>query len=276
MRIFVTGHVGKLGSRVTTRLLDSGHEVVGYDRAVHAQHDILHPAALNAAMQGCEVVVHTAAIPHPRKGDMARYFRVNGEGTLNVLEAARTNGVRRVVYTSSTGFYGCDIDGVLCPAYLPMDEAHPPAWVPGYGIGGLSAYNQSKAIAGALLAWYGSNHVMETVSLRIAPANTKAEQYKPGLDWRAYHDWRRGALFCNCHPDYAAEAIVRAALAPGALWGAVYNVVDQYTHRDIDARAFAREAFGLEMPDAWQDGESLITSARIQTDLGWQPCEERV
>ena len=275
MTVFVTGHMGRLGSRVVARLQDAEHEVIGYDVRAAAEQNILNPDELRARMEGCEVVVHTAGIPHPGKGDMPRYYEVNGTGTLHVLEAARACEVRRVVYTSSTGFYGCDIHGMLSPAYLPLDESHPPALIPGYGNGGMSAYNLSKNIAGALLAWYGTRRVLETVSLRIAPANTKAEQYKPGCDWRAYHDWRRGALFCNCHPDYAADAIVIAALAEREFWYEVYNVVDAYTHEDIDAREFALETFGLEPGGDWQDGDALISSAKIRRELGWQPCEER-
>jgi nucleoside-diphosphate-sugar epimerase len=256
------------------RLADAGHTVTGFDVRRDRGQDITVLPALHNACQDVEIVVHTAAIPHPNKGDLTCYHAINVMGTLNVLLAAHRAGVRRVVYTSSTGFYGCDIQGRLLPAYLPIDERHPIAMTPGCSTGALDAYNQSKVMAEALLAWYGTQRCLETVVLRIAPANTKAEQYRPDLTWDCYTDWRRGALFCNCHPDYAADALVLATLAEGPFWYEVFNVVDAYTHQQIDARAFAQKYFGVEPAEHWQPGESLISSHKLRYTLGWSPCED--
>jgi nucleoside-diphosphate-sugar epimerase len=274
MRVLVTGHKGRLGSRVAAQLLDAGHLVTGYDVRENAHDNVIFHDHITAAAAGHDVIIHAAGLPHPNKGDMVHYVNINVLGTLNVLEAARINKVKRVVFTSSTGWYGCDMAGQLTPAYLPLDERHPTAMTEGYSDGGaLDAYNQSKVMAEALLAWYGTKQIVETIVLRIAPANTKAEQYGGGAAWDGYKvkDWRRGALFCNCHPDYAADAIVKAALADGPFWYEVFNVIDLYTHAKIDAQEFAKEALGLRVTSKRR---SLISPEKAQTVLGWEPCED--
>ena len=275
MRVLVTGHKGRLGSRVAAQLLDAGHQVTGYDVRENAHDNVIFHDHITTAAAGHDVIVHAAGIPHPNKGDMVHYVNINVLGTLNVLEAARINKVKRVVFTSSTGWYGCDMAGQLTPAYVPLDEGHPTAMTHGYSDGGaLDAYNQSKVMAEALLAWFGTKHILETVALRIAPANTKAEQYGGGAAWNEYKvsDWRRGALFCNCHPDHAADAIVLAALADGPFWYEVFNVIDLYTHEKIDAQEFAKEALGRRVTSKRR---SLISPAKAQAILKWDPCVER-
>jgi len=113
MRCAVTGANGFIGSQVVRECLGRGHEVsalVGADLgcenlagvAVERRDlDLLDPASVRKALDGCDALVHTAAcyafwMPDPRQ-----VYRVNVKGTRHVLEAARALGVRRVVHTSS-------------------------------------------------------------------------------------------------------------------------------------------------------------------------------
>lgn len=81
--------------------------------------DILHRDTLNAAMRGIDGVFHLAALwllhcnEYPRSA-----FEVNVGGTMNVAEACISNGIRRLVYSSSASVYGDAI-------FEPMDESHP-------------------------------------------------------------------------------------------------------------------------------------------------------
>ncbi|MDA8445581.1 NAD-dependent epimerase/dehydratase family protein [Paracidovorax valerianellae] len=81
--------------------------------------DILHRDTLNAAMRGIDGVFHLAALwllhcnEYPRSA-----FEVNVGGTMNVAEVCISNGIRRLVYSSSASVYG---DAV----FEPMDESHP-------------------------------------------------------------------------------------------------------------------------------------------------------
>ncbi|MEV4709766.1 GDP-mannose 4,6-dehydratase [Micromonospora sp. NPDC049374] len=139
-RILVTGAGGFIGSHLTERLVRAGAEVramVRYTgrsdigmlrdvdphvlRAVEIVHsDITDPFAVRRSMDGCDAVFHLAAliaIPYSYVAP-ASYVATNVTGTLNVLEAARDLGTRRIVHTSTSETYGT-------ARYTPIDENHP-------------------------------------------------------------------------------------------------------------------------------------------------------
>lgn len=125
MRYFVTGCAGFIGSHVVDRLLQQGHDVVGYDNfstgnlqfLENAQqssnftlrkNDLLDHNTLNAAMQNCDAVFHLAAnadvrfgTHHPNKD-----LEQNTVATFNVLEAMRANNVKKIIFASTGSIYG--------------------------------------------------------------------------------------------------------------------------------------------------------------------------
>lgn len=111
---FVTGGAGFLGINLVRHLLDRGHSVVSYDlanfdypeadRITHLTGDIRNPQPLAQAMEGVDVVVHTAAaLPLYKPEDI---YSTDIDGLRNVLQAARDEGIERVVHISSTAVYG--------------------------------------------------------------------------------------------------------------------------------------------------------------------------
>jgi dihydroflavonol-4-reductase len=90
-------------------------------RAETAVGDLRDPGSLEKAMAGCEVVFHVAADYRLWVRDPAEMYRSNVEGTQAILQAARTNGVRCVVYTSSVATMGFTGNG------HPADEDSPVA-----------------------------------------------------------------------------------------------------------------------------------------------------
>src|SRR6185503_6443993 len=93
MKVAITGATGFIGSHLDTRLAGEGHEVVRT-----ARRDLDNVDQLNAAFAGCEVVAHCAGI-NRELGDQT-YARVHVEGTRNVVAAAKTAGVEKIVVMS--------------------------------------------------------------------------------------------------------------------------------------------------------------------------------
>jgi dihydroflavonol-4-reductase len=123
MKAFVTGATGFLGSHVARVLADQGADLRLLVRptsnlrnleglkAETATGDLRDSASLENAMSGCDTVFHVAADYRLWVRDPEEMFRSNVEGTRAILEAARKNGVRRVVYTSSVATMGFTSDG---------------------------------------------------------------------------------------------------------------------------------------------------------------------
>jgi dihydroflavonol-4-reductase len=131
MLAFVTGATGFVGSHVARVLAEQGADLrllirsgsdprniqtLNADRVVG---DLRDPASIEKAMAGCDVVFHVAADYRLWVRDPQQMYRANVDGTRALLEAARKNKVRRVVYTSSVATMGFTSNG------HPADEDFP-------------------------------------------------------------------------------------------------------------------------------------------------------
>jgi dihydroflavonol-4-reductase len=131
LRAFVTGATGFLGAHVARVLAEQGAELrllvrptsdlrniegLSGDRVTG---DLCSPESLDRAISGCDAVFHVAADYRLWVRDPRQMYRSNVEGTRAVLDAARKNGVRRVVYTSSVATMGFTSNG------RPADEESP-------------------------------------------------------------------------------------------------------------------------------------------------------
>ncbi|HUJ27524.1 MAG TPA: NAD-dependent epimerase/dehydratase family protein [Myxococcales bacterium] len=146
MRVLLTGGSGFLGSYVAERLAAEGHVVRALvrprsDRSVlsrlgsaeFAPGAIEDPQSLTAAVAGVDAIVHVAGIVKARRPD--DFFRVNTQGTKNLLDAALTRGkaLKRFVYVSSLAAIGPSPDG------KPVHEDAEPRPVTHYGRSKLEA-----------------------------------------------------------------------------------------------------------------------------------------
>jgi UDP-glucose 4-epimerase len=168
MKILVTGGAGFIGSHVVDACLDEGHDVSVVDDLSTGKREQVNPAARfyqvdirdEAALarildqEQPEVISHQAARADVRESleKPVFYADVNVLGSLKLLELARHNGVRKVIYASTGGaVYGE-------PHYLPVDEQHP--------VNPLDPYGASKHHVEHYLYLYRLNHGLEYTILR--------------------------------------------------------------------------------------------------------------
>jgi dihydroflavonol-4-reductase len=115
MRVYVSGASGFVGAHVARELRERGAEV--RDERV----DLLDPAGLERALDGCDAVVHVAAL-YSYDAPPELLERVNVAGTRNVLDAAARAGISRIVCTSTAGTCG------PVAGRAATEEDSPPAW----------------------------------------------------------------------------------------------------------------------------------------------------
>jgi UDP-glucuronate 4-epimerase len=180
MNFLVTGGAGFIGSHVCERLLHDGHRVWAFDdlnnfydpqfkqrnlreiqslakpfEFVHG--DIADRAALDEIFSSVKFdqVIHLAARAgvRPSLADPALYQRVNVEGTVNVLEAARKNGVKKIIIASSSSVYGVN-------SKVPFSESDPI-------FSAISPYAASKLACEALGHTWHHIYKMDVAMLRF-------------------------------------------------------------------------------------------------------------
>jgi UDP-glucose 4-epimerase len=290
VKALVTGGGGFIGSNLVRRLLELGHEVRVLDNFSTGNRRNLVDVAdeievvegelrsyerVHNATRGVEVVFHQGALPSvPRSvQDPLTTGAVNVEGTLNVLLAARDEGVRRVVYASSSSVYGNT-------GTLPRVETQFPDPISPYAVTKLAGERYCVSFARV----YG----LETVTLRyfnvFGPNQDPTSQYAAvvprfiaaidaGEPVPIYGDGNQSRDFT--YVDNVVEANVLAADAAEAS-GAVLNVATGQS-RSVNAladtigdvlgrpveREYLPERTG-DVRDSWAD------VAAAQSVLGWE------
>jgi len=169
MRILVTGGAGFIGSHVAHAYVEAGHEVVVLDNLSSGKEENLPPGARlvfgdigsETAAEVIrtfrpEVVNHHAAQISVRRSVDDPLFdaRENILGTVNLLEAARRHGVRKIIFASSGGA------GYGEQEYFPADERHPTRPVSPYGV--------AKMAVEGYLHFYRVQYGLEYTALRYA------------------------------------------------------------------------------------------------------------
>lgn len=228
--VLVTGAGGFIGSHLTERLVTAGAQVrafVHYNALGMAgwlEHsplraqmevfagDVCDPDSVSRAVAGRAIVFHLGAliaIPYSYHAPNS-YVRVNIEGTLNVLQAARAANIERLVHTSTSEVYGT-------ARYAPIDEAHP--------LQAQSPYAASKIGADKLVEAFHLSFGVPAVTVR--PFNTfgprqSARAVIPTIITQCLAD--APVRLGNLHPtrdlNYVSNTVdgfIAAAEAPDAL-----------------------------------------------------------
>jgi uronate dehydrogenase len=244
VRVAITGAAGRIGQHLVPGLVDAGHDVCGIDVArpdapwadrIVVADVAIDDAALTEVMDGCDAVVHLAAIAGESDFDAAVASHLGL--THRVLEAARELGIHRVVYASSNHAVGFTPRQPLVPVVTQM---RPDSF---YGVG--------KAAAEALCSLYHDRHGLAIACLRIGSFRPSPGNRRELSTWLSIRDCVRLVNACLTTPDlgfavvYGISNNTRAwwDLAPGRAIG--YHPID-------DAEVWAA---GIEAAPATEDDE---------------------
>jgi UDP-glucose 4-epimerase len=281
VRVLVTGGSGFIGSHVVDRLIAHGHEPVNFDLVPSPFHDpseveyvhgdLLDPAAVRNAIRGTDAVIHLAAVSDVNKvlADPALAEAVNAGGTRAVLEAARLEGVPRVVYASTVWVYGSS------NGHGPLEEDEP-FTLPGH------LYTATKLAGEMYCSSFSELYGLETTIARFGipygprarPATVLAAFVARALAKEPITiagDGTQSRRFV--YVEDLAEGVV-ASLDPVAT-GRVYNLVGEVntTVREI-AETVSRVVRAVPIvhvegrPGDIQGAE--VSGARARSELGWE------
>jgi NAD dependent epimerase/dehydratase len=295
-KILVTGADGFIGSHLTEALVRQGYDVRAFvqynsfnswgwlDRCapdvagkfeVFAG-DVRDPHGVKTAMQGCDAVLHLAAliaIPYSYHSPDT-YVDTNIKGTLNIVQAARELGVGKVIHTSTSEVYGT-------ARFVPITEEHP--------LQGQSPYSASKIGADQIaLSFYCAFGTPVTV---IRPFNT----YGPRQSARAViptvitqiasgkRQIKLGAIHPTRDFNYVADTVSGfiAALKSERGAGEVINLGSNYEISIGDTVKVIAEAMGTDIeivtdelrlrPEKSEVDRLWASNEKAKRLLGWQP-----
>ncbi len=296
-KVLVTGADGFIGSHLTEALVRSGYEVRAFvfynsfntwgwlDRCsadVNGHFDVFagdvrDPNGVRKAMQGCDAVLHLAAliaIPYSYHSPDT-YVDTNIKGTLNIVQAARDLGVRRVVQTSTSEVYGT-------ARFVPITEEHP--------LQGQSPYSASKIGADQIAMSFHASFGTPVTLLR--PFNT----YGPRQSARAViptiitqiANGERAIRLGAVHPtrdfNFVADTVAGfiAALDAERAVGEVINLGSNFEISIGDTAQAIAEVMGVDItlvtddqrlrPEKSEVERLWASNAKARDLLGWQPA----
>lgn len=186
--VLVTGGLGVVGSWVTRQLVEQGEKVVIYDwqldtslvkdivdRVDCVVGDVLDLPRIIHTIKQYEVerIIHLSGImPGPLEANPFMTYRVNVDGTINILEAARLMDTRRVVFTSSIAVYEQTRGEYAYPTYKPIDEDYPK--VPS------DVYGATKLFGEHMCLSYNRIYGVDVIILRFASIFGPGKQARHG------------------------------------------------------------------------------------------------
>tara|TARA_Y100000361_G_scaffold101724_1_gene91504 strand:+ start:916 stop:1860 length:945 start_codon:yes stop_codon:yes gene_type:complete len=290
VRCLVTGGAGFIGSNLVNRLVSDGHEVIIFDDLSTGRKENINTDAkfflidisnkdsfqtqtMKDIMNGVDVVFHLAAFARvePSIEEPILAHNINVNGTLNILNASRLNGVKRVVFTSSSAVYGDAEEIPTSEFYIPNP---------------MSPYALHKLIGEQYCKLFSELYGLETVSLRYSNAYGEGQptegaycnvmgifeqQKSKGEKLTIVGDGEQRRDFI--HIDDIVEANIQVGFDKHPLKGAVLNVGygKNYSVNQI-AEWMGGETTNI--PPRIEPKETLLDSNQLMECFDWQPTIE--
>ncbi|GAA5185274.1 NAD(P)-dependent oxidoreductase [Rugosimonospora acidiphila] len=274
-RVLVTGASGTIGRRTVDTLVEAGIGVTAVSvdgpgdwpapvRGLRI--DATDEAAMAEAMDGCEAIVHLAALAHPSLGTPLRVFTNNVVSTFTVLTLAAQGGIGRAVIASSINASGINLNPhAPAPAYFPLDEDLPADIA--------DAYSLSKRVDELSAAMVARTWGLDVVALRFPLVKSPEELRSIGAETAQDPASMMRTGWAYLTVDDAARAVLCALRAP--LPGAhVIGVSAADTLLDLPSEDLLdRYAPGVARRRRFADREALIDTTRARTLLGFEPAQ---
>lgn len=268
MKILVTGNSGMIGVAVEKVLRDDGYEIVGFD--IKNGQDILDQQQVRDYIQGCNAVVHLAALLGYSEDSANDIMAVNLLGTWHILTAALEAKIKRIVFFSSVDALGI-FKGERKPDYLPLDDAHPCYPMTPYAI--------SKKLGEEMCQFFTNSTGIPTICLR-PPGVFDGETYdfiisnrraNPEFEWNPF--WEYGA-FLDVRD--AAEAAKCALECPDPGHATLLLNADDISSASRTSREMAQS---LHSDVEWRGGQeyedqpykALVDTKLAKEVLQWSP-----
>lgn len=273
MKIAVTGAHGKVGQAVINDLLNNDYEV----RAITHSHwnecpvdqvsaDITNYEQVYDALDGCQAVIHLAAIPSPRKNADTLVIHTNVIGNYNIMLAAGNQGIKHIAAASSDCAFGFTYSlNRPKPVYLPVDEQHPTRPDDCYGLSKVL----SERTADAMVQRFPG---ISIASLRITHV-INPEEYSPDSYFSQWHDnpeagpWN---LWSYIDARDAARAF-RLAIETNLNGHEIFCIAAPNTRCSIPSAVLIEKYFPTaRLKKTFTDHESLEDSSKAEQILGFK------
>jgi UDP-glucose 4-epimerase len=290
--ILVTGGAGYIGQFAARELASHGYDPITFDRK-NGDEDLLRPETLARALGRGKIdaVMHFAADIEVGESmsDPQKYYYNNVVGTLNLLKAMMSAGVKKLVFSSSAAVFGS-------PQYTPMDEAHPQNPISTYGYTKLAMericadyrraygldyialryFNASGAAADGSM---GEAHDPESHIIPLILKTIKGERKKFTIFGRDYNTPDGTCVRDYIHVEDLAAAHRLALMRLGEFSGAL-NLSTGRGHSNLEVLRKCEEAAGKECPFEWGgrrpgDPDILVSgNGKALEILGWKPTHD--
>lgn len=258
---FITGGAGFIGSHLVKELVRQGQRVTVFDnlsggrlenltavkdKITFVKGDIRDYPALLTASQGADYVLHQAALISVAES-MAKPQEtadINVQGTVNVLEAARANQVKRVVFASSAAVYGTRPE-LPYSENTPIDCQSPYAWSKQSGAELCQLYTKAYGVEAVALRYFNvfgtGQNPNSAYAAVIAKFMQLAAENKPlGIDW----DGLQSRDFVNVQDVVQANLLAATRGVPGE----IYNVASGRTYTLLELADTIEKVSGRKLP----------------------------
>lgn len=269
MKIVITGGSGKLARYLVPKLIRE-HEVLLFDKqppdqnqSLFTQGEITDMNKLNKVFRGAKAVIHLAALRSRYNHLPMKVIETNTSGSFCVLEAARREKVKKIIFSSSDAVLGiAQSKTEFPPEYLPVDEKHPLKPQDPYGI--------SKTLGEEMCRFYAMGYDMNIIALRFSNILCPGDEQKylddakdPSTRWKSLWAW--------IHVDDAVNAIVRALDSELRGFEVFHIAADDVCLLNLSVNDILEKHFpktSIRRPLA--DKKSLIDCSKAKQALGLQ------